>query len=193
MPHLIIIRHTNTKPTPHRENKAWEVTAEGLARAERLARQLAVYQVEALYTSTFDKTKITGQILSDAWGLPICGALHAFDENDRQGVPFYASRVTFEAAIEQFFVHHSQVVFGRESADQVAERFARGIEQVTSDSAEKTIAVVTHGVAPASFLAARMGKTPFTAWQQTQQLGMPCFFVLTLPDLQFVKSAGLAH
>ena len=193
MRHLIIIRHTNTKPTPHRENKTWEVTAEGLARAEQLAQQLAPYQVDALYTSSFDKTKITGQILSDAWGLPISGALHAFDENDRQGAPFYESRVAFEAAIEQFFVNRSEVVFGRESADQVAERFAKGVEQVMHNSAEKTIAIVTHGVAPASFLAARMNTTPFAAWQQTQQLGMPCYFVLTLPDLQFVQSAGLTY
>ncbi|MGB1252764.1 MAG: histidine phosphatase family protein [Candidatus Promineifilaceae bacterium] len=191
MPHLIIIRHSNTRVSASVANKDWAITSEGLTRTVTLAQQLAPYQIETLYTSTFAKTKLTGQVLADALGIDVAGARHAFDENDRKGVPFHESRAAFLAAIQSFFEQPDDVVFGNESAQAVAERFAAGVLAVLGNSAEKTIAIVTHGVAPSHFLAPILEKSPFDTWLQIQDLGMPCYFVLTLPDLKLVTAASV--
>lgn len=191
MSHLLIIRHTTTQPLANVPNQAWNVTPEGLERAAQLADRLRRFAIGALYTSTQDKTKITGQLLAERLAVADVEALPQFDENDRRGVPFYDSQAAFFAAIETYFAQPDEVVFGTESAKQVAARFANGVEQVLSISAEKSIAIVTHGVAPSCWLAAHMQREPFDVWRQIQQLGMPCTFIFSRPDLHFVEAFGV--
>ncbi len=177
MSDLILIRHSNTRPSADCPKNDWPLTAVGMQRAHLVASALRRFALQRIYTSTMERAVKTGDIIADHLGLPKPQQTHAFDETDRSGVPYFDSHAQFQLAIEQFLVQKDQVVMGTESAEQALARFQQGVDQLSHHSAEP-IAIVSHGTVMSLFLADCSDQSPVSMWHQLQDLGMPHFVVV---------------
>jgi broad specificity phosphatase PhoE len=191
---LILVKHSLPIVDPARPAREWVLGEEGLARAERLAAQLAALGPSAAVVSSPEpKALATARVLAARWGAEV-EIVPDLREHDRENVPFL-SAPDFEARVQLFFDRPDALVLGRETAPEALERFARAIAAIveprtpnpeprteprTSNFEPRTVIVVTHGTVMALFAAACAGIEPFPLWQR---LGLPSYIVFGLPEL----------
>jgi len=190
MSHLLLIRHSQTAPEAEKAAKTWRLTREGRRRCRSLADALTGYQLERLVTSLELKASLTGQLAAEHLNLPWQTApnLH---EQERDQVPFFPSQADFEAAVAQLFRKPSQLVFGRETANQARDRFVQAVEQVIVAAGDETsdIAIVSHGTVISLFVALHNQLDVVSFWRN---LGMPAIVVLRLPSFTLEKVIDIA-
>jgi broad specificity phosphatase PhoE len=147
-----------------------------------LAERLAAHTPTVIVTSLEPKALETGRLVADTLGIPMetAAGLH---EHDRGNVPFLGSREQFETQVAGLFEHPGRLVYGSETADQAHRRFAHGITSVLEEHPSGNLAVVTHGTVLTLFVARVTGIDPVPFWQQ---LGLPSFVVLSLPELDLL-------
>ena len=176
---LILIRHSMVTMVPGTPASNWHLSDDGRKRALRLAQHIEQYQPDRVITSVEPKAIETGEIIAETLHLPFAtkSGLH---EHERSRVPLMG-REWFEARVQEFFAAPDQLVFGDETADAAHRRFNLALEDSVQRYSSENLAVVTHGTVLTLYIS-RLTKTePYTFWQQ---LGLPAFVVLSLPQKQ---------
>jgi broad specificity phosphatase PhoE len=140
---------------------------------------LASLQPEVIVTSSEPKAMETAEIVSKHIGknLEVGEGLH---EHDRSNVTFLSAG-EFQTAVADFFMHPQKLVFGKETAEQAQQRFAKAIEQVLGKHSRGNVVVVAHGTVIALFIADCVNAEPFPLWQR---LGLPSYIILSIPDFR---------
>lgn len=154
---------------------------EGIRRAGLLSVQLSTYNLRCVISSTEPKAFETAQIIASDLGIPF-ETVPGLHEHVREDVPF-SSRQEFYAAIEQLFTHPGELVMGKETADQAYERFSQALNAILKSYPSQDLAIVSHGTVMALFVSRCCGVHPFEFWQR---LGLPCFVILSLPEMKSV-------
>jgi broad specificity phosphatase PhoE len=182
MRNLILVKHSHPEIIPDIPAAEWQLSAAGRRGSLALAERLAIYQPSAIVASREPKANETAQIVAQRLGLHHMTA-EGLHEHDRSNVG-WSSAADFALAVEHFFAHPSALVFGRETAYQVGERFTRAADQAITTHPTGDLVIVAHGTVIALFVAARASVEPLPLWRR---LGLPSFVVLSLPDLVLVE------
>lgn len=157
----------------------------GRRRAAVLAGRLARFRATRVVSSVEPKAVETAEIVAQHLGIPSVTApgLH---EHARDTAPFLP-RADFDAAVEWLFEEPGRVVFGEESADAAADRFATAVDAIRSGGDDL---VVTHGAVISLYVARACGIHPFPLWRG---LGLPSYVVLSggaRTSVEVVSAAG---
>ncbi len=179
---LILVKHSVPKIVPDIPAHQWHLSDEGYRRCTPLAERLAVYQTMAIVTSSEPKAIETAERVAAHLAKPYA-VVHGLHEHDRSNISFLPGDA-FQDSVALFFKHPNELVFGRETAEQTAKRFAGAIERVLDTYLDGNVVVVTHGTVIALFVAARTRMEPYVLWQR---LGLPSFVVLALPEFELVE------
>lgn len=102
-------------------------------------------------------------------------------EHDRANTPFLATRTQFHTAVENFFDHPAQLVFGNETAQQALTRFTQAIHHALTLHPNHTIAIVSHGTVITLFIAHFNRLNALDVWHK---LDIPDLIILTRPDFR---------
>ncbi|MCP4428146.1 MAG: histidine phosphatase family protein, partial [Chloroflexi bacterium] len=92
----------------------------------------------------------------------------------------------FLTAVARFFAQPDQLVFGDETANEARVRFDTAVRQLIAQrpnddkTSSNTLAIVAHGTVITLFLAHYNNFAPIPFWQNIK---LPDFFVVTLPDM----------
>ena len=183
---LILIRHSISRQDARVSAHHWSLTEEGRARCAALAQRIQPYQPAVILSSEEPKAVQTAQAVAEILKLPteLETGLH---EQLRETEP-YRTQAEFEARIRKLLENLSQLVFGEETGDAACQRFQVAIDVILSRHPNQNVAAVTHGTVMTLFLARVAQVDSFAFWQN---LGMPAFVVLSLPDYRVVEMANI--
>ncbi|MBN1810279.1 MAG: histidine phosphatase family protein [Anaerolineae bacterium] len=156
---LYLVRHARVRITKNVADP-WPLSEAGQCEADTLARQSFWREVEIVFSSPELKARQTVEPAARRWSTPleIVGCLR---EVHRPGwMPDY------ENAIKSFFSAPEASIEGMEPAAQAAERITRCIKGVVAAHPKQTLAVASHGLVCALFLARLENRWPMvTEWQ----------------------------
>jgi broad specificity phosphatase PhoE len=183
MRHLILVRHSETRPVAGVVAREWPLTEEGRARCVLLAERLRPYALQAVVTSPEGKAVETGRPIGEALAVPL-SVVEGLQEHDRAKTTAIHAPDEWHAIIRRLFENPAELVHGSETADQAHERFSRAVESALARSPAGNLAIVTHATVMTLFLSRAAGLDPFALWLS---LAMPAYAVLSLPDLQLVE------
>jgi broad specificity phosphatase PhoE len=186
MSRLILVRHS--LPDIRREVPAaeWHLSADGIARAELLARQLDPGSATAVFSSPEPKAFETAQALAATWSLR-AEAVPGLEEHLRPEAQ-WMSREAFEQKVRELFARTGDRVFGAESAEQARRRFTMALMRLVT-RAPGDLVVVSHGTVMTLFVAEVAGVEPFAFWKRQE---MPFAVTLTLPELALAGTTFLS-
>ena len=120
----------------------------------------------------------TAEIAAEHLGIG-CSVSPGLHEHDRTGAPFLGDG-EFEQAARDFFERPDELVWGRETAEQVGARFEAAVRGVLDGREEEVVPIVAHGTVISLLIARYNDVDPFVLWRR---LGLPSFCVLS-EDLQ---------
>ena len=183
MTHLILVRHSISKPQPGISAHQWTLTEEGQARCAALAATLRPYHISRIATSDEPKAIATAQLL--AAHLEIAAPLIVdpdFRETLRETAPYFDSEGEFHAAVHAAMNNPDDVLFGEESFNAARRRITLALGRIMNAYRSETLAVVTHGTIMSLLLGHVSEKNTFEIWRG---LGMPAYAVLT-PNLDLL-------
>ncbi len=177
---LILVKHSQVDVVAERPPRTWELSAEGRRRALVLADRLAGFRAVRVVSSVEPKAIETAEIIGQRLSLATITSpgLH---EHERETAPFLG-REAFAGAIAWLFDEPHRVVFGEESANTAADRFAAGVDSVTGDGDD---IIVTHGTVIALYVSRTAGVEPFPLWRS---LGLPSYVVLSERAVEVVTA-----
>ena len=175
---LILVKHSLPALEPDKPANQWRLSKEGQQRCEVLARHLSPYLPFQLFSSIEPKAAQTAALASSLLGIP-WQEFPGLHEHERSEAGFYSPE-QFQANMQCFFNHPSEVVFGAESAEQALARFSKAIQVLWEKRPPCTgsLVVVAHGTVISLFVAHFCGLLAYHLWVQ---LGLPAFVVLDLP------------
>ncbi len=178
-PRLVLVKHSHVDVVPGRPPRTWELSAEGRRRALILAERLADLRAARVVSSVEPKAVETAEIVAQRLGVPAVTApgLH---EHERETAPFLGAEA-FATAMAWLFDEPHKVVFGEESADAAADRFAATVDALAGDRDE---IVVAHGTVIALYVSRVAGIDPYPLWRS---LELPSYVVLSLPDRRRIE------
>jgi broad specificity phosphatase PhoE len=185
MDRLHLVKHAMPVKVAARPSREWMLSDDGRAAAARLAGRLVPAGIERFVSSTEPKARETAAIMAGALGV-VCAEAEGLHEQEREGAPFFADPVDFEAAMREFFARPGERVFGQETADQAGARYEAALERVLAagPDGDGALAVVSHGTVMTLFIARHNRVDPFELWRS---LGLPSSAVLSLPDLRLIE------
>ncbi len=184
MGRLYLIKHAMPVKQAERPSREWVLGEEGRAAAARLAGRLAGEGIVRFVCSREPKARETGAIMAGALGVP-CEEAEGLHEQEREGAPFFADPAEFDAAMRELFARPGERVFGRETGDEAAARYAAALERVIGGvDGDGGLAVVSHGTVMTLFIARHDRVDAFELWRS---LGLPSSAVLSLPGLRLVE------
>src|SRR5215210_1947130 len=115
--YLILVKHSVPEIYGDRPANTWNLSEEGRLRAQHLAEEL--------------KSFAPDEIVASELGLAV-QMLPGLHEHDRSNVP-YLSHDAFQASMRDFFQEPDQLVFGRETANQVHTRFYQAVHHILNE------------------------------------------------------------
>ena len=179
---LILVKHSLPQIEPEIPAHQWRLSEEGQRRVQVLARKLAQYELDIMFSSVEPKAIETAHIVAAVLEkrVEIVEDLH---EHDRRNVGFLEKQ-RFEASIAQFFAQPDVLILGNETANQAYHRFASAVGGITEEYTNKNIALITHGTVLTLFVNRLAGIEPFLFWKD---LDLPSWVVLSHPKLKLVS------
>jgi broad specificity phosphatase PhoE len=183
MPHLILIRHSETKRVPGVNAHQWQLSEEGRRRCDALTAHVRADDLRVIVSSEEPKALQTAQPVADALAIPLRTGV-GLHEHDRRNVPCVGDDANFQATIQRLFAEPSVLVYGNETADQAHERFAAAVQAVVAAHPVGNIAIVTHATVLTLFVSRIAGLDPFALWSR---LGMPAVVRVALPEYRLVE------
>ena len=181
---VVLIRHSAPKLDPSRPAPQWSLSAEGVSFCEGLASDLERFLPAVMFSSPETKAMQTAECI----GLHLGSGFTVRDglrEHRRPSV--FLPQSEFQENIRRFFASRDRIVYGSESANDVARRIEAEIRQALTDHPEGNILLVSHGTAMTSFIS---GHTDFDAYSLWESLDLPCFVAFALPSFDIVDSVG---
>lgn len=176
---LVLVRHSHVDVIPGTPARTWRLSAEGRRRAALLADRLRDFQAARVLSSVEPKAVETAAIVAAALGVPVV-TVPGLHEHARERVPYLGAE-EFEAAVARLFAEPRHLVFGEESADAAAARFADTLAGVIGDGDE---IVVAHGTVIALHVSRICGIEAFPFWRS---LGLPSYVVLSARGVEVVS------
>ncbi len=182
MQSLILVKHSLPKIEPEINAHNWVLSEEGRSRCIPLAGRLAAWSPDFVVSSPEPKALQTAKLVASRLDLPIEieANLH---EHARRTVQF-SSQDGFQAKIARFFQRPDELVFGEESAEQAYQRFEGAVERVKEQNSDQNPLIVAHGTVISLFVARKCGFDPLSIWQQ---LGLPSYVVLSIPEMKLLS------
>jgi broad specificity phosphatase PhoE len=179
---LILVKHAMPEIDPQLPAPRWPLSSAGREASVALARRLERYRPTRVVTSVEPKAAETGAIVAAALGLPVSTApgLHEHDSGD---VPFMGAEA-WNAAVAEVFARPEEVVLGRDSANDAADRFASAVAAVQIDHPTDTILIAAHGRVISLAVARANGIDGFDLWRR---LGLPSFVVVGPSDWRVIE------
>lgn len=176
--HLLLVRHSQPEIMLGLPARDWRLSAEGRARCQLLAEEIArSYSPVAVVSSDEPKAIETAELIARPLGLAV-ERQPDLREHEREAAP-RLDDAAFQAAIATFFAHPGELVYGRETAKSALARFTGGIAGVLGERPTGDIVVVTHGTVMSLYLGALTGASPLAIWES---LRLPDLRVVARPD-----------
>lgn len=177
---------------PHVPASEWRLSSEGRLGAESLAAELGRFAPATLASSPEPKAVETATILGAHLGLSV-RVRRGLREHRRSAA--FLPTAAFHANIRAVLENRSDVVFGDESADDVAGRIEaeimrelrRALSSADTDTRGNAL-LVTHGTAIACFLQRCGVSDAFEVWKS---FALPAFVALEAPDFDIVDCGGM--
>lgn len=166
MARLYFVRHARSQMTGD-VAKRWPLSEEGQREAGVLARQDFWREVDLVFSSPEPKAVQTAKPSARRWGIPleIVNCLHELRRP--QLVHDY------EEIIARLFAEPETSIAGLEPASQAADRIAHCLKRLVAAHPGQTLAVVSHGLVLALFLARLEGRWPTVAdWRAVPFAGL---------------------
>jgi broad specificity phosphatase PhoE len=179
---LVLIKHARPEVVAGQPANQWRLGERGKLLAEQLAQRLTPYALSQLVSSEEPKATETAEILARVLSIPTATA-PGLQEHDRGNEPLVEPRI-FQSAVALFFKKPAQLVLGRETAEEVQERFEEAVQSVLRTHTEGNIGIVSHGTVISLFLHQHAKLNPYLTWKQ---LALPSFVVLSLPQLNVLE------
>jgi len=180
---LVLVKHSHVDVIPGTPARTWRLSAEGRRRAALLADRLRDFQVARILSSIEPKAVETAAIVAAAHGVPLV-TVPGLHEHARERVPYLGAE-EFEAAVARLFAEPGHLVFGEESADAAATRFAEALVGAVGDGdATDDEVVVAHGTVTALHVSRVAGVEAFPLWRS---LGLPSYVVLSDRTVEVVS------
>ncbi|MBI3521517.1 MAG: histidine phosphatase family protein [Chloroflexi bacterium] len=170
---LVLVKHSHPHIEPDVPAAGWRLDDEGHARAVRLASRLRTFTARRIVTSIEPKAHETADIVGRELGLPV-EPVRGLHEHDRNDGPFLGAE-DFDRSVAMLFARPRELVFGNETAEQAARRFATAIDRALREETASDAIVVAHGTVISLFCSPA---DPLTLWKR---LGLPSYVVLSLP------------
>jgi broad specificity phosphatase PhoE len=179
---LILVKHASPEVNAAVPSDQWSLSEKGRASCAVLAARLRHSAPNKIIHSTEPKATETAQLLAEQLTVPAVKAadLH---EHDRGNVPHMRS-AEFISAVANFFKRSDELVLGKETATQATDRINDAVNDVLSQHADETLAVVTHGTVLALLAERRLKLNPFDLWRRMQ---LPSFVVVKIPKWELVE------
>lgn len=150
MSRLLLVRHGNTKL--NNAKRFWgrtdvELSAEGIRQAERLRDRLAVEKVDAVYSSTLSRARVTAEIIASRHQLGVTAIAELMEINFG-----YIEGLAFEE-INQLHPELSDLLSkwaikpqfpGGESLDDLDKRVQKFLKRLQKHKPDETILIVSH-------------------------------------------------
>lgn len=172
---LILVRHSLPEVVPGVSGKLWHLSEEGRRRSRIIAGQFAFYH-PVIFASGEFKAQETASLLSSSLDLSF-ETVEDLREHERNDGEWFDA-ATFKTTQARFFAQPNELVFGRETATQVRQRFTDAIEDILHKHPKRNILIVTHATVITLFVAQYTTIDPFSFWES---LDTPSFVVLPLP------------
>jgi len=183
---LILVRHSLPEMVTGVPASEWQLSSVGRRRCIDLAGRLAACDLGAVVSSHEPKAIETGQIVAETLELPFETAV-GLHEHERGVVRDLGSPEDFRAQVARLFEHPGELVLGYETADEAHARFVRAVNSVLARWPATSLAIVSHGTVMTLFIARAAGLDPVPFWKS---LTLPCFAVLSLPDLEHLETVA---
>ena len=173
---LILVKHAMPEIDPQLPAPRWPLSSAGREASVALAKRLERYRPTRVVTSVEPKAAETGAIVAATLGLPVSIAtgLHEHDSGD---VPFMGTEA-WNATVAEVFARPDEVVLGRDSANDAAERFGAAVARVQDAFPDDRTVIVAHGRVISLVVARANGIDGFDLWRR---LGLPSFVVVEPP------------
>lgn len=184
MTHLILIRHSESRPDPDTPARRWQLTEAGRARCLHLADHLRGHALTRLASSDEPKAIRTAELLAAALSITAPLIIEPdFGETRRESAPFYADKADFRAAIHAAMRQPDQCIYGEESFTAARLRLTAALQRLASHHPHETLGIVTHGTIMSLLIAHSADRSAPEIWES---LGMPAYAILT-PTFQLVR------
>lgn len=146
---LILVRHGETLHNAAGIAQGWqdsELSDKGRSQVQKLAKRLASYGVDTLYSSPLNRARATAQAISDEIGLPITilDDLREMNYGAWEGKNFLEVRKNDEAIFKRWIAEDDFPCPEGESHQDVLARMKRAFEAVST--AARPV-IVAHGTA----------------------------------------------
>ena len=178
MNHLILVKHARPEVRPDVPAAQWGLSAAGREAAVALAARLEPYAPFAVFSSPEPKAVQTAQAVCGHLGVGL-RTRAGLREHDRDGVPLLSAD-EFISGVTRCLRSPDALVFGSETATQALDRFAGAVHAILETAQGESVVVVAHGTVISLFVGRCMGVDPLPIWQQ---LGLPSYVVMSVPDL----------
>lgn len=180
---LILVKHAAPEVMPGVPSPRWTLSEAGRARCGWLAKALRAEGVARIYSSLEPKALETAALVAVELGLNVAPR-PSLQENDRTGLAFGPIEA-LHLLIRRFFDAPSAVVMGQESAEEALSRYRSAVRSLQAETANETVAVITHGTVLSLLVSRHNPIDPFTLWDS---LKLPSFVVLDGADLRMIGS-----
>jgi broad specificity phosphatase PhoE len=175
---LILVKHSFPDIIPGVRPSQWSLSKVGRQRCEPLAKELAVFQSQRVFSSIEPKAMETAHLVSQKLSIPF-QSFEDLHEHLRKATLNFSEKL-FHTKIAAFFAQPDELIYGEETAGQCRERFAKAVNILLNQNHGLNLIVVAHGTVITLFVAQACSIDPFPFWQR---LGLPSFVVLSYPTL----------
>ena len=182
---VALVRHAAPVVDTSVPASSWGLGREGVESCTELAEDLRRFLPASLISSTEPKAEQTARVISELLELDM-SASDGLREHRRPGE--FLPAADFEARIEAFFRHPDEVVYGKESCDELGLRIQTEVEAALSRDSTKNAILVTHGTAMTSYIMRHWQVDPFELWKS---LELPAYLAFTVPTFDIVGTSGV--
>ena len=152
-----------------------------------MAERLKPHAPDLFVSSTEPKASQTAYLLAVALDADFQTS-EGLEEHHRQKTG-YLDKGTFENKVRDLFRNPDKRVFGEETANQAADRFAKAMKTVERLNPRRSLAIVSHGTVISLWLERNAGADGLVTWKM---LGMPSFVVYDRKQRKVVELAERA-
>ena len=191
MARLLLVRHARTKL--HQEDRFWGSTDialsdAGIRQAEQLGDRLAREKIDAVYTSTLSRARLTGEIIASRHQLKVtpCGELCECNFGFIEGLTFAEINKQYPALAEELGRGGVVDFPGGESIEELDRRVLVFAKRLAVHKAKETVLIVSHG-GPIRLLICHLLGIGMEHWQQLRITHASLSIVETYPQMAILS------
>lgn len=157
---LVLVRHALPVIVQDRPPEEWSLHDDAAADVECLAGELRRQGIDGIVTSPEPKAIGTAHLIATKLDIPVTED-DALREQGGGSVPWLEGEA-FGRTVAEHFARPDEAVFGTETSNAAADRFAIGVDRACR---QYTLpAIVTHGRVMCAWLRRAVGRDPMEIW-----------------------------